>query len=243
MSNLTRYKKFYFFNSPTTEEGEVFNTKNLPTRLNFERLFDSVAFMEEVSDGATVTQRGLIKLYSDQDSIDGRYNPYYAQGDAKSVRSHQLPGVGVLDTDFKEATYDEDSPVKGTGIKVTSLLNTIARTTGTYKKISYQIELDGSTIPVSTGDVSDRYVLVHEPGSDIVKKVSLDLILSAAGFRYQHDQVTPKAEWNFIHGLGKYPNVNVIIAGKVVLAEIEHISVNEIKITHTYARSGVAVCS
>lgn len=58
---------------------------------------------------------------------------------------------------------------------------------------------------------------------------------------YEFNQLTPKKEWNIMHGLNKYPNVTVVdSAGNKVIGDIKYIDNNNIKISFTAAFAGIA---
>ncbi len=62
----------------------------------------------------------------------------------------------------------------------------------------------------------------------------------------QVDDLTPVSvsfesanTWNHIHGLGRYPMVQVLdSSGNIISPSVQHLSVNEIEITHSGATEG-----
>lgn len=62
----------------------------------------------------------------------------------------------------------------------------------------------------------------------------------AGGGGFQHNQLSASASWSINHSLGRIPNVQVYVAGKVVIADVEATSTT-VNITFASAQSGVAV--
>jgi hypothetical protein len=60
------------------------------------------------------------------------------------------------------------------------------------------------------------------------------------GAGLQFTQITPSASWSFTHTIGRLPNVQIYIAGKAVLADVEATSTT-VLVTFATAQSGVAV--
>lgn len=56
----------------------------------------------------------------------------------------------------------------------------------------------------------------------------------------QHNQTTPSASWNITHSLGRIPNVQIYVGGKVVIVDIDATTTN-VFVTFASAQSGVAV--
>jgi hypothetical protein len=58
---------------------------------------------------------------------------------------------------------------------------------------------------------------------------------------FVHIQISPDTEWIITHSLGKYPCVNVIDdEGHLALVDIEHVSINELKVKSSIAFYGIA---
>lgn len=58
---------------------------------------------------------------------------------------------------------------------------------------------------------------------------------------YAHNQIASASEWTITHNLGKYPSVTIVdSADRVVVGEVEYISVNQLKVSFTAAFSGKA---
>lgn len=108
---------------------------------------------------------------------------------------------------------------------------------------SYPVLLDtalGSSVQLSdiapTAPSDGEYVLVAgpqgPPGAD-----------GSPGSTYIHTQSAPAATWQIAHGLGRFPNIDLIVAGQVVLADIEHVSVDLAVVSLPVPISGTATCS
>lgn len=62
----------------------------------------------------------------------------------------------------------------------------------------------------------------------------------AGGSGFQHNQVGAGATWTIPHSIGRIPSVQVYIAGKAVLADVEATS-SQVVITFASPQSGVAI--
>ncbi len=61
---------------------------------------------------------------------------------------------------------------------------------------------------------------------------------------YVHEQNIASEIWNVIHNLQKKPSVSTVdSSGVIVYGYIEHLSVNELRITFKYPFAGLAVCN
>ena len=61
---------------------------------------------------------------------------------------------------------------------------------------------------------------------------------------YPHDQSTPSAVWNIPHGLGKNPAVQAFnTAGSELTGKLEHIDLNNSRLTFNHANAGKARCN
>ena len=61
---------------------------------------------------------------------------------------------------------------------------------------------------------------------------------------YRHEQATSSATWDITHNLNFFPNVTVVdSAGAVCEGEIEHITINRVRLTFSGAFSGNAYLS
>lgn len=56
-----------------------------------------------------------------------------------------------------------------------------------------------------------------------------------------HTQSSPSASWIINHGLGRYPVVEVIVGGELVMADISFIDVNNIAVVFAQATTGYAI--
>lgn len=63
------------------------------------------------------------------------------------------------------------------------------------------------------------------------------------GTYYVHTQSTPSDIWIVNHNLGFYPSVSVLNSGLVeILASVEHISVNTLRIRLNHPMTGIVRC-
>lgn len=63
----------------------------------------------------------------------------------------------------------------------------------------------------------------------------------AGGINYEHTQSTPSAEWTINHNLGVRPNVQVFSSGgSQVMAEVLHVTINQLKIFFNNPCAGTA---
>ena len=61
---------------------------------------------------------------------------------------------------------------------------------------------------------------------------------------FTFNQLTPSASWVIVHGLGRYPSVEVVdSADTVVLGDIVYLDNNSIVITFTASFGGRAYCN
>ena len=61
---------------------------------------------------------------------------------------------------------------------------------------------------------------------------------------YLHTQASPAATWQVNHGLGRTPNISVILAdGRVAMADVNHASTALAVISFPAATAGTAMCS
>jgi hypothetical protein len=98
----------------------------------------------------------------------------------------------------------------------------------------------GSTVALSSVVVAEPldedYVVVTgpagPPGQD-----------GTPGTTYTHIQTVPSATWQIAHGLGRIPNISLIIDGQVSYADIEHPSTDLAVITLPSPFAGTATCS
>lgn len=62
-----------------------------------------------------------------------------------------------------------------------------------------------------------------------------------ADAHYEHIQSTPSANWVITHNLGKIPSVTIIDSAKdEIIADVEHVSINQVSISFISAFSGKA---
>lgn len=228
----------WFFNAQPTSDGDRFRTKNIPAETTYKTLVNSVAFLTEPDDVAKTGAQGLIKLYDDQKAMDERYSVPTANTEIRAVRSHQLPGVGVL----KNGVYFEptllgsgSAAAIGQGIKVTA----VNPTQFSVKKLSYQMELDPSSLPVYT----------RQPDSDL-KVITYDATHNAIGLKdylgdkYWSEHRDPSNLWTVNHNLGKYPSVVVQdLYGEEINGTIKHLNNNQLIIEFNQSATGTVSCN
>jgi hypothetical protein len=64
-----------------------------------------------------------------------------------------------------------------------------------------------------------------------------------SGSAYVHTQATASAVWTVNHNLGYYPSVAVVSPGGLeIIAETEHVSVNQLRVKLATALTGQARC-
>jgi hypothetical protein len=63
----------------------------------------------------------------------------------------------------------------------------------------------------------------------------------AGGSNYIYTQATPAASWPVTHNLNRYPTVEVIVNGELVLTDVEYSNLNQVLITFAVPTSGLAV--
>lgn len=65
---------------------------------------------------------------------------------------------------------------------------------------------------------------------------------SGSGAAYTHVQGSAAVEWIINHNLGKYPIVSVLSPGlREMVADVQHVSVNQTRIRFSSAISGLAI--
>jgi len=142
----------WMFDSQPNSSGDRFRTQNIPSEQSYWTLFYSVPFFEEPESSAQVTRRGLLKLYSNAQAMQGRYTTDVVRGEEKSLRSWQLPGVGIRrpapGLEFSEPAYNYDldlgESVSGHGITIQAVKqDAVAH----IQKISYAILSDIDSAP------------------------------------------------------------------------------------------------
>jgi hypothetical protein len=58
---------------------------------------------------------------------------------------------------------------------------------------------------------------------------------------YAHDQASPSSIWTVTHSLGKHPSISVVdSAGTLIMGEVEHLSLNQTRLTFSSAFAGKA---
>ena len=229
----------WFFDAQPTSDGLRFRTKNIPEEDTYKTLVASVAFLLESDDVAKTGAQGLIKLYDDQKAIDERYSVLTANTEIRAVRSHQLPGVGVL----KSGAYFEpilsgsgSATANGQGIKVTALQHDQF----TFEKLSYQVELDpGSLNDYADQSDSDLKVIVYDDGTS--KAIGLK---DYNGDKYFFDNRGPNNIWTVPHKLGKFPSVVVKnLLGEEINGQITHNDTDNLTIEFNQAIEGSVSCN
>lgn len=82
--------------------------------------------------------------------------------------------------------------------------------------------------------MSDRFLLAEE-----VTQFIEGMGVSDARIVYQ--QMTPAAQWDIAHGLGKYPSVMVVdSAGSVVIGNVRYLDENNVRLTFAAPFAGSA---
>lgn len=101
-------------------------------------------------------------------------------------------------------------------------------------------------VPAQIGVVETpdaRLVPLQEARASVVT-VGLQGPMGPAAPRFEFAQSTPSAMWNVNHNLGFRPNVEVLSVGGVqMLAEVIHLSVNQVQIFFDQATAGLVICS
>jgi hypothetical protein len=66
----------------------------------------------------------------------------------------------------------------------------------------------------------------------------------ASGSSFTHYQMVPAATWVVNHNFGVRPNVSVLsVGGASMLAEVLHISTNQVQVIFDDPQTGLAICS
>ncbi len=236
----TRFKRIYFSNAPQTEQGEMFVHRNIPSQLTYQQWSDSVAFIAEPSDTATTAQRGLVKVYTDEQVISARDSSVVTKGEQRVLMSHQMPTTGV----FESGNYTESNPtpmslngvtVKGEGIGVKGVRHYI----GSLRRIGYAVTLRIDSLPSIKPDntyyvaIVDMETGVHyrAPYGGETPPPSGDGHITLT---FDRAAVT----WYVIHNLGFYPSVSVEIDGILCDAECKHIDDNNVEVYFNSGKSG-----
>lgn len=106
---MTRFHPDKFFSYPATEAYAGFNKNNKPTEKTFKDLLDSLCFPERVSDAASLTASGLVRIASYNNVLNTAYSgswpvvPLVSQlpsiiaaiGDHQAVNSFTVSGLKV----------------------------------------------------------------------------------------------------------------------------------------------------
>lgn len=66
---------------------------------------------------------------------------------------------------------------------------------------------------------------------------------SGSDFYYLHNQSLPSAGWDVVHGLGKFPNVSVLVSDEKVEVPVLYIDNNTVYIPFATPVTGKAICS
>lgn len=157
--------RLYFFDTPRTTAGAKLNSQNIPSETTFRDLLDSIPFKNESGDYATEAIQGLVKLAS------------VASSKARSSTS----GIGVvlpshlptLEVDGTEIGSSHAS-ASYQGIKVTPIDES--------KHLSYQVDLDPTSIVEKTTPDSADYVLISDSGAAFIPKKVLVSNFSTASY-------------------------------------------------------------
>ena len=154
---MARKPRAWFFDTQPDSSGDRFRHKNIPTEETLIHLLDSVPFFNEETDGATITQQGLVKIYPDETVIKDRNTPGHNQPHQYVLIANQAPGSGVrVGNSYVESTPDvnlnDGTPVSGSGLRVTGVVNKFTVGSEDISRIGYQFELDVPSIdPDPTG--------------------------------------------------------------------------------------------
>lgn len=98
------------------------------------------------------------------------------------------------------------------------------------------VTLAGSSIPDGPSIVT---AIDTELGSSVWQSPG-----AAGSTPYVHTQASAALTWTITHGLGYYPNVMAFDgSGVEIRGTVDHVSINEVQITHSTAYSGVAYLS
>lgn len=122
-----------------------------------------------------------------------------------------------------------------------------------YTREGYSIQLEfGSSTPNFFEKVKKELKNVASGGSSVSgnSPTKISQLTNDSGYvtieeikPYVHSQVSPSVSWIVNHNLNKYPNVTVTdSADNVMLADVQYINLNTIKIDFGFAFSGKAIC-
>lgn len=103
----------------------------------------------------------------------------------------------------------------------------------------------GSIQPKEIGQVvriegvgTDKYIADVMGDNNLTGTITTEPAPTAA--TYKHTQVSAAASWTITHNLNKYPMVAINIAGKLVYADVDYPSLNQVTITFPVATTGIA---
>jgi len=240
--------KSYFFNSPPTEAGDKFSKKNIPTEATYRDLLDSVPFFLEKDDEATVSQRGIVRVYNNDGAIK-EHNKISSE--RRVVESSQMTSIGVLlnglyiESSHTLAPPYLGSPVSAGGIRSRAMVHEA----GDIKRLSYSNELDISTyadLPKMPLDTNNLKLVCLDVTTGMHYLLGLSDLIGAKGdvddISYTHTQDTESDTWIVEHNLGYKPAVSVLITGDDDISEAveEHESVNRLLIKFSMPQTGKA---
>ena len=106
-----------------------------------------------------------------------------------------------------------------------------------------------STAVVIPDNLGDEFDLGNIEPSKIRLKLGTGLsrdvsgVISAVGdLTYVHTQIASVTVWTIVHNLGKRPSVSQTdSAGEPIEGNVEHVSLNELTITHYFPTDGTAI--
>jgi hypothetical protein len=158
--SLTRRLRSYFF-GPDGESYKKFSTSNKPDKSMFNNLFQSLGFLKESDDTATITQQGFVELSGDVDAANCDSTKHTTRQYAKVVQPHQLP---IIDA--------------GNGVSVAKNSNATGRTGGNGNRYTVS---NNMSVTKASGSILD-VTQTGGAGNDVVLDVNntaLDTLIGA----------------------------------------------------------------
>ena len=233
----------YFFDAPATTSGDRFVQNNIPSQTTYQKLIDSVAFLSEPSDQATINRQGLVKVYTHDEAISARNSPVVVAGERKVMAADHPPGTGVLDGVYKESTPSVTSngtKVAGKGIAVTGVIYQ----SGQMKRIGHQVELDIESLPLfSNPDNTFLLPVMDIAGKHYKAPYGASSLGPTGTLSYTHPQDLAATIWTVQHNMGYKPNISIEVDSVIVEAKVEHIDVNNVRVTFSQLKKGKVYCS
>lgn len=243
--SLQRVKRKWLFDSPVGPAGDRFRRENIPSEDSYRIYSSAVAFISENDDASKTWERGLIMLYTDEESIDGKYRYPLSDledGDVRAIRAHQLPGVGVMHMhsgDYYEPVFSPIADINARGQGIQTIAVSANQFPG-IKKLSYAVKLDPGNLPVYVKQSdSVTKVILHDEVNDVTG------LGDAASFdKYFYEQKSFSTVWEVNHDLEKFPAVTIFdLSMEQIIAKVIHTDTNNLKIKFNQAMAGAVACS